>query len=200
MKAIKVIGIVVLSLIALFLIVALVLPSEYTVERSVVIERSPEFVFNQVANYNNFEKWNPWLEREPEAKSSISGKPMSAGHKWEWEGEKIGRGFLEIQQLEPGQRIESKLVFTEPNTMESKDIWLFETTGKGTEVTWRMTGELGYPGGRYLGLFIDGMLGPDFEEGLKNLKEFAESTPPEIEKRKAENDNEIKPKEKKMSD
>lgn len=177
MKALKIIGIIILVLIALFLLVALALPSEYRVERSIVVERQPEFVFNQIGNFNNFEKWNPWMEREPDAKSIVTGTPMTPGHKWEWEGEKTGKGFLEIEEIDPGRMVDSKLVFQEPNTMEADNIMTLRKTGAGTKVTWKMTGELGYPGGRYIGLFLDGMLGPDFEKGLKNLKEHTETSP-----------------------
>ena len=40
-----------------------------------------------------------------------------------------------------------------------------------TTVIWELSGEInGFPAKRYFGLFMDGMVGGDFEEGLTKLK------------------------------
>ena len=48
-----------------------------------------------------------------------------------------------------------------------------EETSDGTKVTWGFDSQFG---GffKYFGLFMDGMLGPTYEEGLTNLKQVAE--------------------------
>ena len=44
------------------------------------------------------------------------------------------------------------------------------------KVTWFNQGDLGWnPVSRYFGLLMDKMMGPDFEEGLENLRRKAES-------------------------
>ena len=65
-------------------------------------------------------------------------------------------------------------MFTGSEAMESWIFWQFEPTEEGTRATWANEGEVGYPLGRYFGLFLDGMMGPDFERGLKNLKRVCE--------------------------
>ena len=44
-------------------------------------------------------------------------------------------------------------------------------------ITWVMNGNAGMnPVFRWFGLFMDKMVGPDFDAGLKNLKKLAEAT------------------------
>ncbi len=45
----------------------------------------------------------------------------------------------------------------------------------GTKVFWVDAGDLGMnPMNRWFGLFLDGMIGPDFEKGLSNIKKIVE--------------------------
>lgn len=163
------------GIIALVLIVAAILPSSYTVERSIEIARPPEVVYPLVADYNNWLKWSPWPKMDPEAKQSVTGTPGAVGHSWSWEGEKAGTGSITLAQLEENRSVQSKLVFKEPMTSEADDYILLEPTATGTKVTWRNSGNLPYPVGRFFGLGIEGMLGPQFEEGLAGIKSLAES-------------------------
>lgn len=52
-----------------------------------------------------------------------------------------------------------------------------EPIAGGTRITWRNEGNLPYPIGRYFGLGVEGMLGPQCEKGLANLKRVCESIP-----------------------
>ena len=166
------------ALIALFLIVALFLPSSYSVERTIEINKSPQVVFEQVANFNNWLKWNPWSELDPSAKNTITGPVREVGSIWAWEGEKTGTGSLTIAKIEPNKSMQCKLVFTAPNQGEAIDSWRFEPTANGTKVIWHNEGELGYPLYRYFGLMMESsILGPQFEKGLANLKHLSESLP-----------------------
>jgi hypothetical protein len=170
-----------LGIIALILIVAALLPGSYTVERSVEIAKPPEVVYPLVADYNNWLKWSPWPKMDPEAKQTVTGAPGAAGHSWSWEGEKSGVGSMTLALVEENRSIQSKLVFKKPMNSEADDYILLEPTPTGTKVTWRNTGNLPYPVGRFFGLGVEGMLGPQFEEGLAGVKSIAESieeTPP----------------------
>ncbi|MFX7894998.1 SRPBCC family protein, partial [Acinetobacter baumannii] len=47
----------------------------------------------------------------------------------------------------------------------------------GTKVSWSMDGDMGRnPLNRWMGLFMDRMVGPDFDAGLANLKALAEKS------------------------
>ncbi len=175
MKVLKIIGMIVGGLVALFLIVAAILPSSYRLERSIEIDEPVEAVYALVANLPNWPQWDPFTEQEPTAKSIFSGEAGTVGSKWNWEGEKIGTGSLTIEEIVPNQSIRSKLVSVAPQPMEAIDNWRFEPATNGTKVTWMIEGNLGYPVERIFGLFMESMLGPTFEKGLANLKRVSEA-------------------------
>ncbi len=170
----KKILIFIVALIALLLIMAIFLPSSYKVERSATFNASAEEVYNQVVDLNNYLKWNPWSKMDPEAKQTVAEKSSGIGASWSWHGEVVGKGSLTITKAIEYKSIETKLVMIEPRQDEGLGTWLFEETGGKTTVTWSMEGELGYPIGRYMGLFMDNMLGEQFETGLDNIKKIVE--------------------------
>lgn len=176
MTTLQIILIILGSLITLFFLISFFLPSSKTIYRTIIIDRSPEDIYGLITNFNNYKKWNPWSAREPDAKGEVSGKPGNVGHKWKWEGDKIGKGYLQIKELKEGQYVRSDLVFTAPRKMTSEDIWKFERIdSEKTKVAWGHYSLLGYPVERYFGLTLERMLGPDFEQGLRNLKKLSES-------------------------
>lgn len=179
MKVIKGILIIIGAIVVLFFVVALFLPSSSTLERSIEINKPPEVVFGQVVDFNNYLKWNPWSQMEPTAKNTITGEPGAVGSSWSWEGREVGKGSLTIEYITPNQSIQSKLEVKAPWEAVATDTWKFEATENGTKVTWKYSGENPYPTMRYMGLMVDGMLGPQYEQGLASLKELCEALPDE---------------------
>jgi len=157
------------------LAVAFLLPSIYHVERSIIIDRPPAQVYVQVARLSNWSNWNPWSAMDPAAETSISGIEGQVGSSWSWDGDVLGKGSLTIVDMVPGRALRSKLVFEAPQYMEADDYWQFIPEGRATKVIWANEGHLTYPFGRYAGLFMDRMMGPDLEQGLHNLKSHLES-------------------------
>lgn len=177
MKAVKILLMAVGILAALFLIVAAFLPASYAVERSIEINQAPEVVFEHVVDFNHYLQWNPWSKMEPGAKNIISGTQKEVGASWKWEGDTVGTGSLTIEKIEPNKTIQSKLAFIAPYQSQASDNWTFEPTANGTKATWHNTGELPYPVMRYMGLMMESMLGPQFEQGLRDLKAQCEAQP-----------------------
>jgi hypothetical protein len=93
------------------------------------------------------------------------------------EGKEIGTGRLTLEKIEPHKAIQFKLAFIAPYQSEATDSRAFEPTAYGTKATWHNTGELAYPVMRYFGLGLEGMLGPQFEQGLRDLKTLSEAQP-----------------------
>ena len=187
MKVIKIIVYAILALVALFFVIAVVLPSEYRVERSVQVACPDSVVFQQVLHYENWVKWSPWQEMEPDAKNSFPPPDSSGmvGATWHWEGEKIGVGSLTLREVVPNRKIVSDLAFVKPYESAADDIWNFEALPEGgTRITWLSQGPLSYPLERYMGLFMDGtFLGPPMEKGLAKLKQICETVRETIEER-----------------
>jgi hypothetical protein len=85
-----------------------------------------------------------------------------------------GKGKQTISALVKDKELTFDLEFLDPNPMKSIAKFTFEPVEGGTKVTWSTSGESEYPVGRYFGLFLDGLIGPDFEAGLNNLKNILE--------------------------
>lgn len=174
MTTIQLILVILGGILVVFFLAAAFLPSKKSLERSVIINKPAEEIYNLISNFENYKKWNPWSRREPDARGTLSGTPGKPGHSWTWEGKKIGSGNLTIKTLVPGREVISDLTFFSPRKMIATDIWRFEPLGENeTRVIWGHESELGYPVERYFGLMLEKMLGPDFEQGLKNLKELS---------------------------
>jgi hypothetical protein len=178
MKFLKIAGFVLVGLIALFLLVAAVMPSDYRVERSIVIHAPVQDVFAKVVDFRQWPSWSPWLDMDRDAQVSMSGAPGEIGAVWRWDGDTVGVGNLTLVEFTTNTSIHSHLVFLEPFQMESEDLWQFESNGGETVVTWANEGELTYPFMRFLGPFLDGMMGKDYEKGLHRLKVMVENPPP----------------------
>jgi len=178
MKTLKTIGIVLLGFIILVIIVAYLLPRHIHVERSATIPASPEVVFNQVNILKNWEEWSPWHDIDPDMEIVYSGPEMGAGASYSWFSSDpgAGQGKLTIIKSLPYSLITTKLDFVERGTATAQ--YTFVLTDEGTLMTWSMVSDMGNnPIGRYFGLFMDKMLGRDFEKGMENIKEIVASFP-----------------------
>ena len=164
------------GLIVLVLLLAAVMPGKYSIQKEIVINKSAAETFGKVADFNNYRAWNPWQKSEPTAKYKISGNPSSIGHKYDWEGKKIGSGSLTVKSLSQDKNIELDLEFIKPWKTMAEDNWKFEDLKNGsTKVIWHNTGELPYPVARLMGPIISKNLNAQFVQGLNSLKEICEN-------------------------
>jgi hypothetical protein len=163
------------AIIAGLLIAAWLMPKTYNVEKSVIISKPPATVKNFVADLHHYSKWNPWQQSDPSATNNISGSAGSAGHKYAWEGKKVGVGSLTLISSDD-RHIHFDLEFLKPWKSKAKDNWLFEAWGDGNEskVTWQNSGALPWPMARLMGPVINKNLNHQFSVGLENLKKMVE--------------------------
>ncbi|MBR30405.1 MAG: hypothetical protein CMN77_03770 [Spirochaetaceae bacterium] len=168
-------GIVLGSLIALFVLVGLFLPAEYSASRSIEIQKSADQVFPLVNSLEEQQKWSPWREADPKMEITWTDQVAGVGAKYSWTGPKSGTGSMEIVKSVENQSIDTALDFQEQG--QAMATWTFEPTGENSvKVTWAFSGDSGWNlMGRFFGLFMDSFIGPDFERGLSNLKKLAET-------------------------
>lgn len=162
------------GIIVLVLLIGLVMPSGYTVEKTMEMNAPVDKCYNMVADLNNYRDWNPWSKMEPDAKKTISGTPKTPGHSYEWFGKKIGHGKLTLRKAEPGKAVDIDLEFFKPFKSKADDLWNFSEAGGKTKVTWKNTGALPFPMARLMGPMITKNLNSQFEEGLNNIKQIVE--------------------------
>ncbi|MBK9729960.1 MAG: SRPBCC family protein [Chitinophagaceae bacterium] len=180
MKTLKRIGIFIAAFLLLLLVISFFLPAKVHVERVAVINAQPAIVFNQVNNLHNWNNWMPWNKLDPNMKITYFGpeEGTGAGYSWMSDNEQVGKGKLSITESKTNQSIITSLDFMEHGIATGS--FGFEEADGGTKVTWGMDMDMGMnPMARYLGLFMDQMLGGDFDKGLSDLKRTSESyTPP----------------------
>lgn len=174
MKFLKILGIIIAGLLACFFIGGLFLPNTYSVSRATLINAPDSVIYHNIANFNEFVKWNPWSKMEPSAKIVVMGTVARPEHLYTWQGEKTGSGQMKIKDVEVNKMVDIELKFIKP--MESLADTRFDITpdGTGHKVTWTMSGESDGTFSKWMCLFMDGMIGKDFESGLQFLKDKSE--------------------------
>lgn len=178
MKALKWIGIVLVLLIAILFIVSLFLPTDYYTEKSVVIDAPAWSVYEEVADYSNWPKWDPWNAADTNMVSTIEGE-MGVGQIRSWTSESQGNGSMETLEMEDNKMSKGKLLFEGMDKPAFNKFVLEEVEG-GTKTTWSIEGEIGFsPIGRYWILLSRGNMKKSFENGLNNLKALCEAKPKE---------------------
>jgi len=178
MSVFKVLLLGLVGLLALLCGVGFLLPQQVHVERDTLIAAPPATVFTIVNSYKRFNEWSPWAEIDPGASTTISGAPRGVGARMAWKGDpkKVGEGSQEITASVPYSAIQVDLDFGEHGL--AKSAWSFTPEAEGTRVVWSVDCDMGMnPVTRYFGLFMDGMIGKDYERGLTKLKTLAESLP-----------------------
>jgi len=162
-------------LLLLLVLIAFFLPRRYRVERSTVIHAPSDAVFAQFGDLRAWKNWGAWQERDPGMKLTYSEKTVGIGAWSAWESKSEGNGKMTITAFEPGKSTAYVLEFPEMN-MASQGSMTLQPADGGVKVVWADAGDLGLnPMHRWFGLFLDKMIGPDFERGLAKMKALAEA-------------------------
>jgi hypothetical protein len=170
MKFIKKVLVFLIVLVLLGLLIALFVPKSYDVERSVVIQKDVQEVFDFVKYVKNQDLYGVWQLSDPDMKTTATGEDGTPGFKYEWDSKKLGKGSQSIVAVAAPDSIITALDFGFGNP--AKSVIKTESVGENsTKVTWGMYGKTPYPL-NFVHLFYDS--GKDFEAGLANLKRILE--------------------------
>ncbi|MDZ4795819.1 MAG: SRPBCC family protein [Bacteroidota bacterium] len=163
-----------IGMIVTLLIIAALMPKIFNIEKTTVISKPVGVVMDKVADLNYYSQWNPWQQTDPTTKREITGTPKMPGHKYAWEGKKVGIGSLTLLSTDD-KHVHFDLEFLKPWKSKAKDNWLLEQWGNGeTKVTWQNSGALPWPIARLMGPMLQKSLSKQFEQGLVNLKKMCE--------------------------
>ncbi len=176
----KIIGIVVASLAGLVAL-GFVLPDKAHVERSVVVNAPPEKVFALISDFNQWSRWSPWADLDPDTAYEISGSGVGHQMRWTSKDPNVGAGVQTVTAMEPPSRLVTHLEFGD---MGNADATMTLTPeGEATKVVWSLDSKMRdgvplwmKPMSTYMGFFMDGMVGADYEKGLAKLKAAAEAS------------------------
>ena len=167
------------GLIVILIALGFVLPDNAHVERSIVVNAPPEKVYALVADLNEADKWQPWAAMDAGITQEITGSGV--GQKQSWKSKKLGDGSQEITSLNPPTHVDYALDFGAQGVATAA-IQIEPADAGATKVVWSLDANMRkgvpiymQPISTYMGFFMDGMIGKDYETGLANLKRVAEA-------------------------
>ena len=175
MKVLKIILGIVAALIVLFLVIGLIMPNEFSMERYTTIDAPKNAIFAKINDVKAWEEWGPWMKDEA-IKIEYGDVTEGVGANYSWKSELYGNGALKMIESVPGEKINNELYFEggdDDNPMNGH--WTFEDTEDGlTKVTWGMTGNIPYPWNAMLIMGENEEGKKMFDEGLANIKALCE--------------------------
>jgi len=172
----KLIFLLIVVTIVAILILASFKPSSFRVERSALIQTTPEKLFPHLNDLRSWAAWSTWEKMDPQMKKTYSANSAGKGATYEWEGnKKVGHGRMSIADSFPDTKVVIQLDFIQPFEAHNiAELQLLPQNG-GTLVTWAMYGPMPFIS-KLFSVFVsmDKMIGKDFEDSLANLKTVAE--------------------------
>ncbi|WP_394756420.1 SRPBCC family protein [Rhodoferax sp.] len=132
-----------LAFVAAFCVVAvLVYMARYSgrvkIARTRLIEAPLDQVFAQVADFQNWQAWNPWLAHEAQARVEVTGKSASPGSQLAWTGTNVGAGRFEWVRGVALKSLEQRMQLKQPFVVRGRSQWTFATRDGKTEVRWQI--------------------------------------------------------------
>jgi len=153
------------------LLIGFVLPSQWQVSRSIIINKPPQAIFGYVANFRiGWPQWSAFDSEDPTIQYTYSGPSQGTGATRFWVSEKMGNGSQTITHADPAKGITFDLKMENSKFTIIGNI-AFEPAGTGTKVTWTDQGDAGSNiFFKYMGLMMDKMMGNAFERSLEKLR------------------------------
>lgn len=156
--------------VAALAVTTLALPRHVSIERTAVIDAAPEAVIALAASNTGYQAFNPYKDLDPNLRVEMFGPVSGVGSGFSFES-KDGAGQQTVASVTT-----SEVVFDldlGPLGQPTQAISAV-AVDDATEVTWTMDMDLGMnPVFRVMGLFMDDMIGPNFELGLANIADVA---------------------------
>jgi Polyketide cyclase / dehydrase and lipid transport len=169
------------AVVAIFLIVVALQPSDFKVERSATMRAPAPAAFAQVNDFQNWRAWSPWEKVDPELRRQYDGPKAGTGAVYAWQGNKdVGEGRMTITDSRPGELVRIRLEFFKPFAATNTAEFSFKPAAQGggnesTLVTWTMTGQNNFLA-KAICMFVDmdKMVGGMFDQGLAQMKTVVE--------------------------
>lgn len=178
-KVLKVLGITLAILVLIVVVLGLIAPKEFGVERSITINAPQSSVANQMFHFSNFHNWSPWQDMDPNMQSEVIGEDGKEGAVYQWKGnDNVGSGEMK-NKFTSNNEMEYEMHFKEPFENEADGYWRVEDAGSGhTKAIWGFKSPASFPmNGIMMVMGMEKMLAKDFDKGLNKLKAYTEANP-----------------------
>jgi hypothetical protein len=168
--------------VALFLLVALVLPSHRHLEKQVETNRKMTIVYDTLNSLRRFKDWNPLVLRDPKMQLQFSGPASGVGARMDYTSDKpqLGQGSWEITATEPRASVTYAIVNPQRGHDKTSVFTLKPSGRAGRNVEITQTYDVSYGWdllGRYAGLYVSRHVGDDMDLGLQRLTNMLAQVP-----------------------
>jgi len=176
MKIFKRVMTVLVVLVILFAGCGWMISSSTYMDRAIDINTPAGPIYDILITPAKMGEWSPWDQIDPEGTTyTYEGHHKGEGAIRKWEGDETGSGTQTWMECIHNKEVKTKLEFEGMSNPAYATFILDEFEGY-TEVTWQFETDYGAnPFMHYMTLFTETMLGPDYEQGLLNLKKHVES-------------------------
>jgi hypothetical protein len=160
------------SIVILFLVIALLIKKEFSLERNIVINKSRQDVFNYAKLLKNQEKYSVWVMKDPNIKLVYGGidGTVGASSAWESNEKNVGIGAQEIIKMKEGESFETEIRFKKPFEATNYALTTVSDAGNGqTKISTIFSGKSKFPM-NVMNLFMDKLVGKDMQKNLENMK------------------------------
>ena len=173
MKILKKILIGLAVFIAFLLLIAVFIPTKYTVSVSTTINKPQKEVYDYVKLIKNQENYSVWVMEDTNIVMTYTGTDGTVGFIAAWKSKEMGVGEQQITKLD-GERVDVDLRFKEPMEGENKAATIVKTAGDNqSTVTSEFYGYNPYP--TNLMCFVGKMFIEDAQsKNMANLKAILE--------------------------
>jgi hypothetical protein len=167
----------ILGVIVFILIIAALVGTKWTLERSTNIYAPIEKVWENVRSLEAMNRWSPWARLDPEIMQEITGVDGKPGAKYSWKSNQknVGEGSQTITRLTEKAEIRTIINFIKPIRGTAEGYIKISKEGPTTRAIWGINSSTPYPVNiiKIFGI-IEKSMEKDFEKGLKELKSLCE--------------------------
>jgi hypothetical protein len=165
------------GLVLLIFLVAAIIGTGWSYEKSIRIEASPNKVWSHTNSLTAINTWNPWIGKDERILLKYSGVDGAPGAKFSWDSEykNVGAGSQTITKVTPGSELASRINFVRPFSGTGESYIRIMEDGGATVATWGIVSATPYPMNiiKIFGI-IEKNMNKDFGEGLNKLKVICE--------------------------
>lgn len=173
-KIIRLIIFFICSIVIIFILVTLLLPSTGKVVKETYIQASKKTVLGELTTLESYSAWYPWIQIDPTAKISYNNNLEQMS----WVGKKstdVADGQYRLTGLEGDSALHFEFIYKDTPPFEGAYILRSSGDTSGTTVVWYIKMKAGFtPWRRFYAAMLGKLTGPLMEAGLNNLKIICE--------------------------
>jgi|SaaInlStandDraft_1057018.scaffolds.fasta_scaffold27531_1 effector-binding domain-containing protein len=145
----------------------------FTAEKAQKIDVDLRSVYLDLADFEQWKSWSPWICQEPDCPVTFEGTAGSVGHSMAWKGQRIGEGKMTLMTTDNESLFEYQLDIVTPFKSRSDVKILLLSDGDSTQVRWTMQGGLPFFL-FFLKKMMSKVISCDYQRGLSMLKDRLE--------------------------